>query len=156
MIQLPDGRFRGFIAGGRTYAIDGKNLWDMGGPRRLVFDIGAPSTYDSCGQWIHHVEQSGSKIIAWVHNETECHYAGHVQSHMSTSLAISNDYGLTWKDYGLILTGTDRPRPTRSLGKTASLSSCGMATTMLTSGAIGMAEQSWPARLFPTPVPASG
>jgi hypothetical protein len=36
VIQLPDGRFRGFIAGGRTYAVDGKNLWDMGGPRRLV------------------------------------------------------------------------------------------------------------------------
>ena len=27
----------------------------------------------------------------------------------TTSLAISNDYGLTWKDYGLILTGTDSP-----------------------------------------------
>jgi hypothetical protein len=79
VIQLPDGRFRGFVAGGRTYAIDGKNLWDMSGPRRLVFDIGAPGTYDSCGQWIHHVEQSGSKVIAWVHNETECHYAAHGQ-----------------------------------------------------------------------------
>jgi hypothetical protein len=67
VIQLPDGRFRGFIAGGRTYAIDGKKRSDMGGPRQLVFDIGAPGTYDSCGQWIHHVEQSGSKIIAWVH-----------------------------------------------------------------------------------------
>src|ERR1700722_5459950 len=95
-IQLPDGRFRGFVAGARTYAIDGDHLWDMSGPRRLVFDIGAPGTYDSCGQWIHHVEQSGSKVIAWVHNETECHYAAHGQSHMSTSLAISNDYGLTW------------------------------------------------------------
>ena len=55
------------------------------------------------------VEPSGSKIIAWVHNETEGHYAAHGQSHMSTSLAISSDYGLTSKDYGLILTGTDHP-----------------------------------------------
>jgi hypothetical protein len=117
VIQLPDGRFRGFISGGRTYAVDGKNLWDMGGPRRLVFDRGAPGTYDSCGQWIHHIEQSGSKIIAWVHNETECHYAAHGQSHMSTSLAISNDDGLTWKDYGLILTGTDRPTSNKITGE---------------------------------------
>jgi hypothetical protein len=116
-IQLPDGRFRGFLAGGRTYAIDGDHLWDMGGPRRLVFDIGAPGAYDSCGQWIHHVEQSGKKVVAWVHNETECHYAAHGQTHMSTSLAISNDYGLTWKDYGRILTGTDSPTPNKITGE---------------------------------------
>ena len=73
--------------------------------------------YDSCGQWIHHVEQSGRKVIAWVHNETECHYAAHGQSHMSTSLAISNDYGLTWKDYGRILTGTDSPTPNKITGE---------------------------------------
>ena len=117
VIQLPDGRFRGFIAGGRTYAIDGKRLSDMGSPRQLVFDIGAPGTYDSCGQWIHHVEQSGSKIIAWVHNETECHYAAHGQSHMSTSLGVSTDYGLTWKDYGRILTGTDSPTANKITGE---------------------------------------
>ncbi len=118
-IQLPDGRFRGFVAGAKTYAIDGDQPWDMGGPRRLVFDKGAPGTYDSCGQWIHHVEQSGKTVIAWVHNETECNYANHFQTHMSTSLAISTDYGLTWKDYGRILTGmdTDVPRTGKISGK---------------------------------------
>jgi len=118
-IQLPDGRFRGFVAGAKTYAVDGDHPWDMGGPRRLVLDKGAPGTYDSCGQWIHHVEQSGNTILAWVHNETECNYADHFQTHMSTSLAISTDYGLTWKDYGRILTGldTDVPRAGKISGE---------------------------------------
>jgi hypothetical protein len=32
-IQLPGGRFRGFVAGGHTFAIDGDHPWDRG--RRL-------------------------------------------------------------------------------------------------------------------------
>jgi len=122
-IQLPGGRFRSFVPGAKTYAIDGDHPWDMGGPRRLVLDKGAPGTYDSCGQWIHHVEQSGNTVIAWVHNETECNYADHGQTHMSTSLAISTDDGPTWKNDGQILTGMDTDVPTA--GKITGEGGCG-------------------------------
>jgi hypothetical protein len=40
-IQLPGGRFRGFVASAKTYAIDGNRPWDMGGPARVVLDLGA-------------------------------------------------------------------------------------------------------------------
>lgn len=36
---------------------------------------------------------------------------------MSSSLSISNDYGLTWKDLGQILTGTDYPTPAKQTGE---------------------------------------
>jgi len=36
---------------------------------------------------------------------------------MSMSLAISTDYGLTWKDYGFILTGTDSPAANKITGE---------------------------------------
>jgi hypothetical protein len=36
---------------------------------------------------------------------------------MSTSLAVSTDYGLTWKSYGQILTGTDTPTANKQTGE---------------------------------------
>ena len=101
-IQLPGGRFRGFVAGGKTYAIDGNRPWDMGGPARVVLDRGARGTYDDSGQWIHHVEQSGKTILAFIHNESGDRPGQGLQS---MSLSVSADYGLTWKSYGQIITG---------------------------------------------------
>jgi hypothetical protein len=108
-IRLPDGRFRGFTAAGETFAIDGKDPSDMRGPMRKVLGRGAPGTYDACGQWLQHAELVGNTVLGWVHNETACNYSAGGQTHMSESLAFSNDYGLTWTNYGLILTGTDAP-----------------------------------------------
>jgi hypothetical protein len=118
-IRLPDGRFRGFDAHGDTRAIDGDRPWDMGGPARTVLVPGRPGTYDSCGQWLNHAEPAGTTILGFIHNETACRYqAG--QTHKSMSLALSIDYGLTWKDYGQILTGTDAP----TAGKNTGLGDC--------------------------------
>jgi hypothetical protein len=101
VIQLPDGRFRGFVAGAITYAIDGDRPWDMGAPARVVLDKGAPGTYDDSGQWIHHTEQRGKTVLAFIHNESGDRPGQGLQS---TSLAVSTDYGLTWKSYGQIIT----------------------------------------------------
>jgi hypothetical protein len=114
-IRLPDGRLRGFDAHGDTRAIDGDHPWDMGGPARTVLVPGRPGTYDSCGQWLNHAEPSGNTILGFVHNETACRYQIG-QTHKSMSLAISTDYGLTWKDRGQILTGTDAPTAGKNTG----------------------------------------
>ncbi len=115
-IQLPDGRFRGFDAHGDTRAIDGDHPWDMGGPARVVLVPGKPGTYDSCGQWLQHAEPSGNSVLGFVHNETACRYeAG--QTHKSMSLAISGDYGLSWKDLGQVITGTDAPTAGKNTGE---------------------------------------
>lgn len=115
-IQLPGGRFRGFTAAAETFVIDGKNPVDMGGPLRRVLGRGAPGSYDACGDWVEHVELSGQTVLGWVHNETECNYAKG-QTHKSMSLAISTDYGLTWKNYGQIITGMDAPTANRKTGE---------------------------------------
>ena len=115
-IWLPDGRFRGFDAHGETRAIDGKYPWDMGGPARTVLRQGEPNTYNSCGQWLNHVEPVGSTILGFVHNETACRYQLG-QTHKSMSLATSTDYGLTWKSLGQIITGTDAPAANKTTGE---------------------------------------
>ena len=115
-IRLPDGRFRGFDAHGDTRAIDGNQSWDMGGPARIVLSPGKPGTYDSCGQWLQHVEPAGSATLGFVHNETACRYqAG--QTHKSMSLATSGDYGLSWHDLGQVITGTDAPTSNKNTGE---------------------------------------
>jgi hypothetical protein len=115
-IQIPGGRFRGFTAAAETYAIDGNTPLDMSDAMRKVLGRGAPGSYDSCGQWIQHAEVSGSTTIGWVHDETACNYAKG-QTHMATSIAMSNDYGLTWKDQGRILTDNDVPTPNKNTGE---------------------------------------
>jgi hypothetical protein len=116
-IRLPDGRFRGFTAAGETFAIDGSDPSDMRGPMRKILGRGAPGTYDACGQWLQHVELVANTVLGWVHNETACNYSAGGQTHMSESLAFSDDYGLTWKNYGLILTGTDAPTVHKMTGE---------------------------------------
>jgi len=115
-LQLPDGHFRGFDAHGDTRAIDGSEPWDMNGPARTVLTPGKPGSYDSCGQWIQHVELTGNTVLAFVHDETACRYqAG--QTHKSMSMAVSKDYGLTWKDLGQVITGTDAPTANKNTGE---------------------------------------
>jgi hypothetical protein len=89
----------------------------MSGPAVPVLRPGAPGTYDSCGQWLNHVERSGNTLLGWVHDETACHYQNGSQTHKSMSLAISKDDGLTWQQKGQIITGTDAPTPGRQTGE---------------------------------------
>jgi hypothetical protein len=115
-VELPGGRFRGFLAYGVTRAIDGAHPWDMGGEERLVLPRGKAGSVDACGQWIQHVELSGSALLAFVHDETACDYEVG-QTHKSMSLATSSDYGLTWQDEGQIITGTDPPTANKNTGE---------------------------------------
>jgi hypothetical protein len=115
-IELPDGGFRGFDAHGETRAIDGVHPWDMGGPGRVVLQPGAPGTYDSCGQWLNHAERAGMVTLGLVHAETACNYSAG-QTHKSMAWATSNDAGLTWRNLGQIITGTDHPTPGKNTGE---------------------------------------
>jgi hypothetical protein len=115
-IALPNGGFRGFDAHGKTWAIDGKDPWDMSGPRRVVLVHGPPGSYDSCGQWLTHAERNGTVTIGFVHAETACNYAVG-QTHKSMALAVSNDDGLTWRNLGQIITGSDSPAAGKNTGE---------------------------------------
>ena len=115
-IQLPGGRFRGFTAAGTTWAVDGAHPYDMSGPAVAVLEAGRPNTSDSCGQWLVHVELQGKRLYGWNHNETACNYNKGGQTHASMTMAISDDYGHTWKIEGPIITGTDPPRDGKETG----------------------------------------
>jgi len=110
-IRLPSGQFRGFSASASTYAIDGASPWAMSGTPVPVLRPGAPGTYDSCGQWLNHVERSGIILVGWVHDETACNYGHNSQTHKSMSLVTPKDEGLTWEELGQIITGVDAPTP---------------------------------------------
>jgi hypothetical protein len=115
-VRLPNGRFRGFTAAATTFAIDGKEPYDMGGQAATVLKPGPPGSPSSCGQWLNHVELEGKTLFGWVHNETACNYAKGGQTHASMTIASSTDYGLTWKILGLIIRGTDPPAPGKETG----------------------------------------
>ncbi len=114
-IELPDGRFRGFTAGGVTWAIDGHHPYDMSGPETAVLKPGSSGSSSTCGQWIQHVELAGETLYGWVHDETACNYAKG-QTHASMTIATSADYGLSWKIEGPIVGGTDPPADGKSTG----------------------------------------
>jgi hypothetical protein len=115
-IELAGGRFRGFTAAGTTFAIDGKQPYDMGGKAATVLKPGPPGSPSSCGEWIVHVEPEGKTLFGWVHNETACDYAKYGQTHASMTIAASTDYGLTWKIEGPIIVGTDPPAANKETG----------------------------------------
>jgi hypothetical protein len=115
-IRLPNGRYRGFTAAGDSYAIDGSQPWDMGGPAVTVLKPGPPGSSSSCGQWLAHVEPAGKTLLGWVHQETACDFANGGQ--MQMSIATSEDNGLTWNVLGAIIAGTDQPTPGRQTGET--------------------------------------
>ena len=116
VVQLPNGGFRGFDAHGDTRAIDGRYPADMGGPERTVLRPGKPGTYDSCGQWLNHIEPAGAAVLGFIHDETACKYQVG-QTHKSMSLANSTDYGLTWNSLGQIIIGTDVPTANKNTGE---------------------------------------
>jgi hypothetical protein len=116
-IRLPNnGPFRGFTAAGTTFAIDGKEPYDMGGQAATVLKPGPGGSPNSCGQWINHVELEGKTLYGWVHNETACDYAKYGQTHSMMTIGASTDYGLTWKILGPIVRGTDPPVPDKETG----------------------------------------
>jgi hypothetical protein len=115
-VGLPGGRFRGFTAAATTFAIDGKQPYDMGGKAATVLKPGPAGSPSSCGEWIQHVELEGQTLFGWVHNETACDYAKGGQTHASMTIAASTDYGLTWKIEGPIIRGTDPPAAGKSTG----------------------------------------
>ena len=115
-LALPQGGFRGFDAHAETRAIDGRTPDDMGAPGLVVLGPGKPGTYDSCGQWLNHVEQHGIATLGFVHAETACRYQTG-QTHKSMALARSSDYGRTWSGLGQIITGTDAPTTDRNTGE---------------------------------------
>jgi hypothetical protein len=119
-IKLPNGKFRSFTAAGVTWAADGNQPYDMGGPGAKVLKPGPLGSPSSCGQWIQHVELEGKTLLAWVHEETACDYSKGGQTHTSMALATSNDYGLTWKFLGPIITGIDPPAPGKMTGDSCS------------------------------------
>jgi hypothetical protein len=61
-IKLPDGRFRGFLGAGWSYAIDGAAPWDMGGQTVEVLKPGGPGSMARCGQSLMHVERAGKTV----------------------------------------------------------------------------------------------
>jgi len=115
-VGLPDGRFRGFTAAGTTFAVDGKQPYDMGGEAATVLKPGPAGSPSSCGEWIQHVALEGKTLYGWVHNETACNYAKYGQTHASMTIAASSDYGLTWKIEGRIIVGTDPPVANKETG----------------------------------------
>jgi hypothetical protein len=115
-VGLPGGHFRGFTAAGTTFAVDGKQPYDMGGNAATVLKPGPPGSPSSCGEWIQHVELEGKTLFGWVHNETACNYAKGGQTHASMTIAASSDYGLTWKIEGPIIVGTDPPAAGKETG----------------------------------------
>jgi hypothetical protein len=121
-IRLPNGLFRGFTAAGTTFAIDGKEPYDMGGQAATVLKPGPGGSADSCGQWINHVELEGKTLFGWVHNETACDYAKYGQTHSMMTIGTSTDYGLTWKILGPIIKGTDPPVADKETGDSCILS----------------------------------
>jgi hypothetical protein len=120
-IRLPNNLFRGFTAAGTTFAIDGKEPYDMGGQATTVLKPGPGGSADSCGQWITHVELEGKTLYGWVHDETACDYAKHGQTHAMMTIGTSTDYGLTWKILGPIIKGTDPPVPDKETGDSCTI-----------------------------------
>jgi len=115
-IKLPDGIFRGFTAHRTTLAIDGATPSAMGGTGVMVIARGISGGPASCGRWLQHVELADTSVLGWVHNEGPCDEPPK-QTHKSMSLATSTDYGMTWADQGLIVTGTDQPTAGKVTGE---------------------------------------
>lgn len=116
-IRLPDGSFRGFSANGATYAIDGRSLMDLGGPRRAVMQPGAAGSLNECGSWLTTAMRSGDQLLGFVHQERICDYGPDGQTDKSMAMAVSRDDGLTWTDLGTVITGTDKPQRSVTTGE---------------------------------------
>lgn len=104
-IKLPDGSYRGFIAGGTTLAVDGPTPAALSGPAETVLAPGPPGGASDCGRWITSVMQGLGVLYGLVHNETHCDNPQ--GSYKWMSIAQSGDFGLTWQVLGPIISSED-------------------------------------------------
>lgn len=115
-IRLDDGSFRAFSANGTTYVIDGKDIWDLAGPRRPVMEAGPEGSINDCGRWLTSTIRVEDTLLGLVHQERQCNYQlGRTDK--STAIATSMDDGLSWTDLGTVISGTDSPQPDRNTGE---------------------------------------
>lgn len=113
-IKLPNGRFRAFVAGGTTLAIDGPTPADLDGSPQSVLGPGPPGSASDCGRWITSAMQGLGVLYALVHNETHCDNPK--GSYKWMSIAQSRDDGLDWKVLGPIIS-TDEADTAHSQGE---------------------------------------
>jgi hypothetical protein len=109
IMKLSDGTFRGFIAGGTTYAADGATPLAMDGPLRTVLAPGPPDSSSDCGRWITTIMRGLGALYGMVHEETRCNDSA--GSYKSMSIAKSPDDGLSWTMLGQIIAGGDKNVP---------------------------------------------
>jgi hypothetical protein len=114
IIKLPDGKFRGFVAGGKTLAIDGDTPTTIGGVPHVVLPAGPPGSQSECGRWLTTVMRGLGTLYGLIHNELHCNAPYGTYKWMS--IAKSNDYGLTWDILGPVIT-SDQPSTTHTEGE---------------------------------------
>jgi hypothetical protein len=117
VVQLEDGRFRGFTANGVTFAVDSDSLWSFGGERNAVLQPGEPGSINECGRWLTSVVPADGALYGFVHQESICDYGPGGQTDKSMAIARSDDQGLTWVDLGTVITGSDAPAPGTTSGE---------------------------------------
>jgi len=100
-IRRANGLRRGFTANASTYAMDGKEPWDMGGVRRKV---------------LSDTVTLGGVVHGFVHAESDCNYL-EGRTHKSMAFATSSNEGLSWSLKGQIITGTDASAPSIHTGE---------------------------------------
>ncbi len=109
IIKLPDGTFRGFVAGGTTLAIHGPTPAVLGGQAQAVLRPGPPGSPSDCGRWITSAMPGLGVLYGLIHNETRCNDPH--GSYKWMSIAQSSDYGLSWKVLGPIISSDDADAP---------------------------------------------
>jgi hypothetical protein len=115
IMKLPDGSFRGFIAGGTTLAVDGSTPVALGGRSQVVLKSGPPGSLSDCGRWITTVMQGLGSLFGFVHEETRCNDPH--GSYKSMAIAQSANDGLTWKVLGPIITSDEGSVPLPGRGE---------------------------------------
>jgi hypothetical protein len=115
VIKLPDGSFRGFIAGGTTLAAEGATPLALGGQTQTVLGPGPAGGLSDCGRWITTLMQGLGVLYGLVHEETRCRDPH--GSYKSMAIARSGDYGLTWNVLGSIITSDEGRVPQSGHGE---------------------------------------
>jgi hypothetical protein len=116
IIELRDGTFRAFAANGTTVAIDGATPFALGGRSKVVLEPGPAGSPSECGRWLTSVLQDGGALYGLIHNEQHCDYR-EGETYKSMAIARSEDFGLTWKVLGQIITAGEGPASGRQGGE---------------------------------------